>query len=1257
MTRLNILLATLQICAWTTAFTNAESKSTTPCSSWSKSGRCEIKLTDSSQEIKQQICGLSPSVKYSVRVAAKNSVSEQKIVTADGEIENLNWSAAHIVTPIDQVPVAPKILSSIPFGQLGIQLNIQKPARDGGQPVTDYILELDTSANFSSPQRLIIVANELHPRPGRSELIYTFKSDFLKPWSSYYLRIQAVNSVGASLKSEASLVTLTSPPRAPQNGILQTPSISSGSITTATVSWASPSPLLEHEEIDGYLVEWWSKRKSPEIQTIRLQYSSPLTTTKFSLGFSISPNVKKVTSMMPWNASASLLRRELINLGWDEESNVGILDNVEVKRSTFSHGYIWSITFGENEHGTNYGDLATLTGEIFASGDIGLPTLTISTEQHGQRPQGRAEIQYLEIRGAGNISGYYRLQFENSDRTPYIPFNASALEIETALEQLWTIRDIVVRKTYDQTDVSAGSLNSFMLRYEITFISNVGNIGGISVASAGLLSSQYNISVVITDGNNSLDKGGFMVTSAVVGETPVDYNTSGILESFITSYEIHGLATGTEYFVAISAMNQKHRFSPRMFPTPLSIVPPVQVPQSPQNVRLDVNKGFSDSLLLYYEPPSSDGGDVILRYRIELDPTKTFDNPIVEDVVCPVKNKRTVWQVETKSNDNGIIDGGSFSLFISGYGFSGRTSEIPFDAVALAQNETGTIEWLNFTFFKVQNGSSSVFTSPSHALQERIFVGNIVRFSGQSQANKNYKVISVLGDTLILSEAFLGYSGPQRLSRHYGGRGSPASSKIYCEYDALLCDEQTVASSGSIQKKVEALSNIVKSGVWVDRDGPSSSNEFIWRITFKDDAPHGTEDFQVTLASNSLSVDRNVGSAKVLVTLLTVGETYSPCEGPKVFPKSGGLVKGLQYFARVSAINSAGYSRPKRAVSPQAPMVVPGPPTSVSLDVVSATELRIMFGSPIDNGGDAIQKYLIEWSLSNSFREVGSTTIEYLKGGSPFFKTIGNLSTGHYYFFRVSAWNSQGYGQPQFSSPPSLNPHKPPSAPTGVEVKVTSETMLTVGWHPPSNNGGDQIRKYRVEWDTRASFESANSPPHKGYIDVDAEENSSHTITMLSPDKVYFIRIFAFNSAGLGDPAVSDPLYVSTSNQVPGIVQGVAIHESSSSSGSLDVKWQRPLIPHHGIPCFGTLDKPRECPSRYGSTLRSSDGGEPILEYQVEYNERSDYRGTDGGRKIVSTTYTTIDQLTSGRNYYIRVLARNTVGSGPYTTGYRIVAP
>jgi hypothetical protein len=316
----------------------------------------------------------------------------------------------------------------------------------------------------------------------------------------------------------------------------------------------------------------------------------------------------------------------------------------------------------------------------------------------------------------------------------------------------------------------------------------------------------------------------------------------------------------------------------------------------------------------------------------------------------------------------------------------------------------------------------------------------------------------------------------------------------------------------------------------------------------------------------------------------------------------------------------------------------------VSLDVVSATELRIIFASPVDNGGDPITKYSVEWSKSATFSEYNSSIIDYLTEGSPFSKVIDNLLTGQKYFFRVRAGNSQGYGRPQLSTPNDLAPHQPPGPPSNVILGITSDEMLTVGWNSPLSDGGDPLTKYRVEWDTTATFSSTNHPPHKGFVDLEATLHSSYTLEMLSSKKVYFVRVFAFNRAGMSEGADSDPLYLSPSNQVPGQIESLSAR-TGSSLGTIEVEWTSPLIPHHGIPCSGTPEAPFPCPARYGGLI-SSDGGDEVFEYEVECNERQDFSGADGHTKFITGTATTLQNLHSGRQYYVRVLARNTIGSG-----------
>merc|ERR1712227_379057 len=103
---------------------------------------------------------------------------------------------------------------------------------------------------------------------------------------------------------------------------------------------------------------------------------------------------------------------------------------------------------------------------------------------------------------------------------------------------------------------------------------------------------------------------------------------------------------------------------------------------------------------------------------------------------------------------------------------------------------------------------------------------------------------------------------------------------------------------------------------------------------------------------------------------------------------------------------------------------------------------------------------------------------------------------------------------------------------------------------------------------------------------------------------------------------------------------------TGASVGEIDIAWQRPRVPHHGIQCSGTTAAPADCPVAFGDTLPASDGGSTIIEYEIEYNERSDFLGSDGGIETASSSPYIINGLTPGRTYFVRILARNAVGSG-----------
>ena len=1225
------------------SFTNAESDSSS-CSSVGY-GMCSISQT-SPPPYRHEFCGLVEARSYFVRVAARNSVPIQFLHHPSGvPTDNTQWSASVSAETSDQVPDPPTSLELIIFGRESFQLLFKWPTRDGGKPISSFVVLYDIEEDFSSSNTMEIAAAVPSVIPNSGD---TYIFDFspttprLVAGQRYYLKLLAMNNVGTGAESEIISGVPSGPSDPPRTGTLTTLGTSEFPITSAEIVWMAPSSNGGYP-IDGYLVEWWTEETVPEVQIVRLQYSSLLFDTTFSLSFSPTPTIKKETPNLPWDASASLVRRELLNLGWDESDDLLLISDVEVTRTSIANGFQWMITFGNNpDRTTSDGDIVTLSGSVMTNGDSGSPSITVATLQDGQREGGFTEIQYLQVTGKGIVSGHYRLKFAGSKWSSFIPVHADAGYIKQVLEQLSTISEVDVIQNDDVDTTLIGTEGDTIHHYEIHFVSNPGDVEALIIDSAHVASTEDDVKVVVHDGSNLIDSMKNKASATTPGELPPSYQNSGLLDSSAESFRITGLQTGREYFVAVSATNSAHGPSKRLIPFPSSITPPLQAPESPQHVTLSVNTGYSDSLIVDFNSPASDGGSDILFYRVELDPTSSFDYPIVQDFHCPSNNRRTEWQIET-SADSGVITGGSFQLEFEVDGFTSITKALHYDSVALASNETGISEELIPTFSTVAN-SDVLTTIPPTNIESVLFPGDRLRFSGQSMAYKYYYVQSVTGTTATLTEDFNGDDGIQiSTTRYYGGRGNPLSSRIHCHFNEVLCPVISETKSGSLQSKLEDLSPAIQNGVYIDRDGPNAQNGFIWRVTFLDDAYPAERDFSLRLHSNSLTT--STGSGHVEVILLNSGKTYSSCTGPHVVPSLGGLVKGLHYYARVSARNKVGYSLPNKDENPVAPTVVPAAPTGVTLEVVSATGLRVMFGSPPDNGGDTITQYLIEWSTSSDFENTESSTHDYLAGGSPFFKNIDGLSTGVYYYVRVKAMNSQGYGVSQSSTPASLNPHQKPSPPTNVRLGVTSNSMLTIGWDPPLSDGGDSIVKYRVEWDTNPHFVSASNPPNKGYVDL-GPSSRSFTVDLLSPAKSYYFRVYAINSAGSSQAQMSDPSWAFPRLQVPGTPHSL-VCVSGEMTGIIEFAWQRPKIPHHGTPCFSEKD----CPTPYGGSLPQTDGGDDILDYELEINERNDYAGSDTRMVTLSSIilYTNVDNLYPGRTYYARVLARNSVGNGSYS--------
>jgi hypothetical protein len=810
------------------------------------------------------------------------------------------------------------------------------------------------------------------------------------------------------------------------------------------------------------------------------------------------------------------------------------------------------------------------------------------------------------------------------------------------------------------------------------------------------------------DGDNTIDTAtSFKATTTAGSETypgelakGYNYRTTS---ADVLTYTIPNLVPGKNYYAKVSAINA-YGTGGATLPSTSYVTPPKQIPEPPANVTLSVHAGSSTTLDVYYDAPTSNGGADIIEYRVELDTSVDFTNPIHSTINCEPGSTHSVFEITTASTATTPITGGSFALQLEYNGNTYTTEEIPYNAPASSADEVGVMSQISGltatatvsgTTFDASSGvavsagvSGVLSVSGCTNCDQVLFVGDLIKFTSDSagtvatQYEKQlFRVeaitsggdLSVSGnmpdddddftDSTYKKLSFASSPGTMSTNIHrvIGGRGTLGGSKVACYQETAdqstytsgnygygytsICSAAREDLSGSVETKLEFISDIFTLGVEVDRDEPDAYNGVTWRVTFLDDALSGTLNWDLTLSANTLT---SGGATSVTITELLEGSHYTTsCVGTQEVPDGQTIVNGQYYYARVFAKNSVGYSLPQIAPTSEAPQVTPGAPTAVTLEVVSDSKLRVTFNPPSDDGGDAVTSYKVEYSTDAAFSTVSEEIFTYLEGGSPFQKTISDLTAGTYYYFRVSAGNAQGYGDATASTPSSLNPHSTPDAPTNVLLKVTSHSMLTVSWEAPTDNGGDTITEYQIEWDTASGFNSGSSSPHKGTVDVDATSHTSYTISTLTAGANYYVRVFAKNSMGYGMSSVTTPVYTTPALQVPGKPHTL-IAVTGASSGEIILNWQYPRVPWHNLPCSGTVASPTDCPTETGGTLASSTGGSAIVEYSVQYSELQDFTGYDTGEFTTTGTTYTLTNLTPGRTYYLRVLARNAQGSGSY---------
>ena len=323
---------------------------------------------------------------------------------------------------------------------------------------------------------------------------------------------------------------------------------------------------------------------------------------------------------------------------------------------------------------------------------------------------------------------------------------------------------------------------------------------------------------------------GLKADDSVVGEAPARYG-SALVDADALAYTITDLEPGVAYSVRVAAVNA-FGAGPARTAAPTEV--PQQIADPPTDVSVGVNPGDADSLTVSFGEPESDGGATVTHYRVELDPTDTFDDPIREDFYCPTANKPTVWKVASEGvGATSPIVGGTFQLQVSKAAVAYTTDPIPYDAVALSSDEIYASERLctagslECRTFSVANNSARVTASGS--LAGILFDGDLVTFAEQKWGGQVYRAKFptqwMQGGAIDAESAwfnltdrdtgkdvpFIGTTkGNAALTRVHGGRGTETTSEIFCETDGGYCAPGgRLGASGSVEAKLEALDELL----------------------------------------------------------------------------------------------------------------------------------------------------------------------------------------------------------------------------------------------------------------------------------------------------------------------------------------------------------------------------------------------------------------------------------------------------------------
>jgi len=971
-----------------------------------------------------------------------------------------------------QAPDNPTNVQLIVSTGSSLKLLWNRPESDGGDTVTKYKVEWDTSPAFDSLDG--------GPRNSHHKILQNPSVDCigsacayvvqgLTKGASYCVRVFAYNSHGYSASAGVPEVACVSPKQAPEppTALIAAPGTrgsssimvefprsaedGSGSITKYLLEWDA---IGQEAHEAGVAQAHESLLFSPH--SIQLIETSCDTTTmrgafRAALGYHMTP-------LMEHDISQQHLEAHLEAL-----PTVG---DVTVTRSTKnlathgSYGFVWTVTFltlrGNQGHIGGTDVLKVSIQELESPSEFSrfaavaavhnnahhntmlfcasCTVASIESKETVERYSGfPSQVISTFVRNENvTMSGTFVVQ-RNGQSTPPLPVNADAQTMEWALAALeGTGRVEVATSDFDCSGSHVGPTLTCRRSWTVIFTEKLGKQPPLAVDGTALrcsdLAPRTKCGITVFDKHrdgllprlDSALKGEMVLMGDILnGNDPV-------------RFEITDLLQGEPYHVRVSAWNGVgNAYGSAQHSTPAAVLPS-QSADSPVNVILTA--ASSTELRINWSPPPSLHGRSPTKYLIEWDGAAGVNE--VQRVVIQSVHSSTA---------------GSFRLSFRGH----STSALPHDAstkvmaAALealqsvgrvsvdrgnsmpSPNENGG-GWVWLVTFLNNVGDLPLLAIDVAGLRGKSVTGIITEATKGSDPLFNQGTIGIhsrpRGSAVVAAPAEVQAISMYAQAEDMGGHfyvifGGERTARI--AFDASE-EDMTKALLGlaTIEGVNVTKANRTVAVQAIDQVSPLLS-DYGWEWVIKFTAQDGDlPSLLVQAGSTFPSTTAAGGTLRGTGAWVGVREITKGSISTSFLTPAEAFTTGWQYFARVSVHNDEGWSEPALAPFAVVPEdQVPGPPRDAKVSITSDSSLLVSWVAPLHSGGGNIQRYIVQWSDDEKFGDsAGMTSVvgEGLKSTAPgrvFTHQILGLDTGTASIVRVMASNSRGHSVPAFAEP------------------------------------------------------------------------------------------------------------------------------------------------------------------------------------------------------------------------------------------------